>query len=292
MASDESGDSLLDSGIADDLSINGYEALFEQIQRMKAESGLTSRSGDPNQIMDESKRLQEEDYAGISGYLRYGAHQLYGRRWSEQDPALAAQEYENAKQAGATAGQHEAFNLSGDSNRNNLAALYAQLGDAAAVAMASSPIQGQILEVQQQYDRNLAYIKQFQNKKFTDFNGLFRSQTQLDNTLSELMRRASVVRDETVTRLQDHELAVQRDDADTLAALKLAGSGDTAGGAADVPRKSIQCGRKGIRSFRGLLEACQTARNPQADDGELRRRRDSNAETGRRPGQRRNLSPA
>src|ERR1700683_5605780 len=144
MASDNSDGSLVDGDIAGDLSINGYEALFEQLQRMQEESELTNRSGDPNEIMGESEQLQKEDYAGIGGALRYGMHKLYGQHWSREDPSLAGQEYESAKQASTNVGRQEAFDFRGDLNRNNLTSLYSELVNAAAVAMAGSPIQGQI----------------------------------------------------------------------------------------------------------------------------------------------------
>ena len=57
---DHDGRSLTDSGLTEDASINGYDALFEQIPRSKEESEITQRSGDPSELMQEEKALQPD----------------------------------------------------------------------------------------------------------------------------------------------------------------------------------------------------------------------------------------
>jgi len=102
MASDNSS---LGSGVAEDAAIGGYEALPEQLRRMKGESDITSQSGDPNQLMQQEKQLQDSEYAGAAGMLRYGVRKFYGEFFSREDPDLAEQQYEQAAQASQAADQ-------------------------------------------------------------------------------------------------------------------------------------------------------------------------------------------
>jgi len=90
------GTSNPEAGIVEAAGIGGYEALYEQSDRMWKSSNLVTQSGDPYQIMLEGKRLQESEYSGLEGFARRGIHELYGKVFSREDPDLAENQYESA----------------------------------------------------------------------------------------------------------------------------------------------------------------------------------------------------
>src|SRR5271156_2807652 len=105
MAADDK--SILESGVAEEAGMEGYGALADQIRTMKQESDLTSRSGDPYQLMLEDKGLQDEEHAGLTGLLRYGAEKLYSHIFSREDPDNADEQYESAMQSKKSEDQNE-----------------------------------------------------------------------------------------------------------------------------------------------------------------------------------------
>jgi hypothetical protein len=225
MAADDK--SILESGLAEDAVIEGYGELSDQIRRMKAESDITSQSGDPYQLMLEGKGLQESEYSGLPGLLRYGVQEFYGLRHPSESPSLAQDQYQSAVDSKQAADQKQIYNQRAIGNESEFKSLAKNLAEGAAIARAPNENEGQIAAAELQHQDALSQIQQFENTPYSAFGSLFKTPQDQKNAIDQLTLNANIIRDRAVDRFHDPEVEQQRDDDDQLAALKMHASGNT-----------------------------------------------------------------
>jgi hypothetical protein len=229
MASGSTDNSLAGDGLIDDAGIEGYSSLYEQLRSMKRERGITSESGDPNELMYRERAANDAEFEGLPGLLRYGVHEFYGLFRSGQDPGGAEEAFKSAEQASRSTDQKIEATTEGDKNKNAIHQLASQLQGQSLLAQQPNDVDREALLAQMQHGQASAEIEQFKSLPYYAFNGLFKSQQEQDNAVSQLTLEANIPFERAVTRFQDQDNARRLNDQDLLNAAKLEASGDTTG---------------------------------------------------------------
>jgi hypothetical protein len=99
MATGNADNSSIGDGLVDDAGIDGYSALYDQIHSRYRERDIAGESGDPNPLMTRERAVNDAEYEGLSGFLRYGIHKFYGLFSPDEDPSRTEEQYKNAEQA-------------------------------------------------------------------------------------------------------------------------------------------------------------------------------------------------